>query len=286
MNNILYAATREKIEDAAYAFLAANVSIIPCAGKRPALAWEEFKYKRATPARVSFWLASGRLTNIGVVCGVVSGGLVVIDIDSREACIEFEQTFPALLDTLTVISGSQRGKHYYFYTHVMPSNTWRNGVELRSDGAYVIAPPSLHPGSGLAYCVDRPFAPKRVLTLEPVRQWILSRGGGSAPLPVPKRPMPSGGQPSHIKSKYGQAALLAECEAVGLASQGTANTQLYRSALKLGSLVAAGHLTQSEVETALESAASTLSARDGVNATRRTIASAFKVSLNSPRQVR
>lgn len=282
--SIFHAATRPTVADAAYAYLEADCSIIPVVGKRPALPWDEFKRVRPSAPRVGFWLRSGRMRGIGLVCGAVSGGLVVIDVDSRAACNEFESAFPALLDTLTVISGSGRGKHYYFRcTGVMPANAWRNGIELRADGAYVVAPPSLHPQSCLAYCVDRPFEVKAVASLETVRRWIIDRGGGDTPIPAP-RPTPA--PTIRDGSRYGRAALAEETRAVALASEGEGNNRLYRAALKLGSLVAAGHLIQSDVERALEAAAAGLSARDGVDATRRTIASAFKVSLSSPRTVR
>lgn len=281
--SILEAANQPTIAEAAFKYLEAGCSIIPVNGKRPALpAWDEFKHFRPSGPRVGYWLRSGRMSGIGLVCGVVSGGLVVIDVDSQEACAEFESKFPRILDTLTVISGSGRGKHYYYKCHIMPSNAWRSGVELRSDGAYVVAPPSIHPVSGEPYRVANSCDVKQVGSLEPVRRWILERGGGGNVA----KPAPIGGNPSHFavrnSSAYGRAVLNDEVSKINHAKEGEGNNTLYRAALKCGSLIASGHLSQAEAERELEAAAAALSARDGVEATRRTIASGLKRGGGSP----
>lgn len=283
--SILEAANQPTVAEAAFKYLEAGCSIIPVNGKRPALpAWDEFKHFRPSGPRVGYWLRSGRMSGIGLVCGVVSGGLVVIDVDSQEACAEFESKFPRILDTLTVISGSGRGKHYYYKCHIMPSNAWRNGVELRSDGAYVVAPPSIHPVSHEPYRLANTYDVKQVGSLEPVRRWILERGGGgNAPTPTPPN---GGGVGVRNSSRYGSAALKDEASKVAHAKEGDGNNTLYRAALRCGSLIASGHLSQSDAERELEAAAAALSDRDGVEATRRTIASGLRRGGGSPRSVR
>ncbi len=87
-------------------------------------------------------------------------------------------------------------------------------------------------------------------------------------------------------SAYGLAALNAESAAVRMAPEGTANATLYRASLKLGSLIASGVLGRAQVEAALEAAAAALTTRDGLTATRRTIASGLNTGIQSPRQVR
>lgn len=284
--SILEAATQTTIADAAFAYLEAGCSIIPVSGKRPALpSWEEFKHARSSGPRVAYWLRSGRMSGIGLVCGVVSGGLVVIDVDSQEACAEYEERFRALQQTLVITSGSGRGKHYYYRCHVMPTNAWRNGVELRSDGAYVVAPPSIHPVSHDPYRVAIAKDVMQVGSLEPVRRWILERGGGGNSTPKPT-PTPSSPASVRHSSNYGRAALLDEASKIAHAKEGDGNNTLYRAALKCGSLIASGHLNQSEVERTLEAAACSLTTRDGLAATQRTIASGLRVGCGSPRSVR
>jgi hypothetical protein len=90
--------------------------------------------------------------NIGIATGQVSG-IVVLDVDDLEALKDLEALHGPLPETASATTG--RGQHYYFRC---PSNALRSrsvlpGVELRADGAYVVAPPSQH-WSGRQYAWD------------------------------------------------------------------------------------------------------------------------------------
>ena len=89
--------------------------------------------------------------NIGIVTGTASG-LVVVDVDNRDGVCggdnlaELAANFGGMPDTLTAITGN--GKHLYFQH---PGGTVKNstsklayGVDVKADGGYVVAPPSLH----------------------------------------------------------------------------------------------------------------------------------------------
>lgn len=112
------------------------------------------------------WKASPEY-NIGVRTGTEQDGktLVVVDIDPRNGGHIRLKKFVAeqgpLPITLKAISGGThkedngeviRGEHYYF---LAPSNlTYRTipgGIDIKAVGGYVVAPPSIHPDSGLAY---------------------------------------------------------------------------------------------------------------------------------------
>jgi hypothetical protein len=77
------------------------------------------------------------------------------------------------------------------------------------------------------------------------------------PPPKPKRLMSCTRveQSDGHRRAYAEAALRGECRAVASAQKGGRNRQLNRSAFALGQLVAAGALSQSEVESALTEAA-------------------------------
>jgi hypothetical protein len=283
MTTILEAALNRTVKGAAYTYVEAGCSIIPVKGKKPCIRkWEDFKESPTRVGHVVSWERGRVLYGVGIICGAVSGNLVVLDLDSMEACAEFESAFPYISDTMTIRSGSGRGRHYYFYADSLPLNTWLYGAELRSDGAYVVAPPTVHP-SGRPYTVENPVNVRRVSDLAEVRDWIIQRAERFKP-PTPPRPKAS--YPV-VKdgSRYGRAALQSECLSVSHAPEGTRNRTLYRAALKMGSLIASGQLAKHEVETALEVAAFALSQSDGVEATRRTIASGLNIGLQNPRQV-
>ena len=97
------------------------------------------------------WLNS----NIGIATGKISG-IVVLDIDPRDRGDEvlrlFEAKYKKLPVTVTALSGGG-GLHYYFkYPDFdIPSrNALRLGFDFKSDGDWVVAPPSVHI-SGKAY---------------------------------------------------------------------------------------------------------------------------------------
>lgn len=106
--------------------------------------------------------------NIGVVCGVPSHGLVVLDVDEDDeedkhgldTLDEWESMRGELPRTATAITG--RGGLHYLYrtdrTNIRPSANGELHVDVRADGGYIVAPPSVHP-NGNVYHWDVGCAP-------------------------------------------------------------------------------------------------------------------------------
>lgn len=106
---IVWAAQSESIGAAALAYAALGLSIIPPQGKRPALTtWTEYQQTAASPETIRAWGSAGLLKNIGIICGNVSGNLVVLDLDGAAGYPAFAATFPTLAATYTVASGGDR----------------------------------------------------------------------------------------------------------------------------------------------------------------------------------
>ena len=153
-------------------------SIIPirAGDKRPLVRWEEFQHRRPRVEEVHAWFSEWPEAGIGIVTGVVSG-LVVLDIDSRhggdESLEHLEQQYDRLPATVECRSGGG-GRHLYF---AHPGGLVRNkvglapGVDLRGDGGYVVAPPSLH-ASGQRYAWVGNRAPD-LTALAPLPDWVL-----------------------------------------------------------------------------------------------------------------
>jgi len=89
--------------------------------------------------------------NIGIVTGKVSG-LVVVDIDSEEGMEAWKRHAPNPEDIQTPTVKTPHGTHLYFRhpgNGYIGNNTRRiEGCDLRADGGYVVAPPSVGPTSG------------------------------------------------------------------------------------------------------------------------------------------
>ncbi|MEH6947575.1 bifunctional DNA primase/polymerase [Bacillus sp. JJ634] len=106
--------------------------------------------------------------NLGILTGLNSG-IFVVDVDSVEA-LQTLTSFGEFNDTWTV--KTNRGYHFYFKnTQNVKSCKLFNGVDIQSDGKFVVAPPSFHK-SGERYCFikkpkDFPIAnpPKWLLKL-------------------------------------------------------------------------------------------------------------------------
>ena len=103
-------------------------------------------------ATIREWWSRWPGSNIGIATGAVSG-IVVLDIDPRHGG---EDSLARLHDgeppgqTLQTRTGGG-GLHFYF---LHPGDTVRNraglmpGIDLRGDGGFVVAPPSVHVSGG------------------------------------------------------------------------------------------------------------------------------------------
>lgn len=146
----------------AFTLWRAGLSVIPInAGtKVPAIAWEEYQKRLPTKDEMELWFAGERCHKAwAVICGEVSG-IVVVDLDSREALDWAEANLPK--PALRVGTGTKpdgfRGRHWY-YRH--PGLDVRNrakirtdvgqlALDVRGDRGYVIGPGSPHP-TGAVY---------------------------------------------------------------------------------------------------------------------------------------
>ncbi|OGK19952.1 hypothetical protein A3C23_04600 [Candidatus Roizmanbacteria bacterium RIFCSPHIGHO2_02_FULL_37_13b] len=138
-------------------------SIIPIGSdKRPLIAWKPYQKIKPTPKEIEQWFAIDPNANIGVVTGAISD-LTIIDIDPRHNGTD--KSFRNL-KTIAVKTGGG-GYHYYFkYEKGIKNGAGlKPGIDIRSEGGYVVVPPSLHQ-SGNYY------------------EWIQSPEN-TAPLPIP-----------------------------------------------------------------------------------------------------
>ncbi len=163
---------------AAKGYAALGMSVIPLKGKRPALtSWTQHQQGRAAAAEIEAWHRQGVLHNIGIVCGAVSGNLVVLDLDGAAGYPAFAASFPQLAETYTVATGGGVGRHVYFRVEQMPPSVKAMGtpignLELCGEGRQVVAPPSIHPTTGKPYRVEKACDIRQVPDLDELVGWI------------------------------------------------------------------------------------------------------------------
>jgi len=127
--------------------------------KAPLIAWTEYQNRLPTEVEVKSWWTKYPLANIAVITGKVSN-LVVVDFDSDEAVRWAREN--NLLETLCVETA--RGLHaYYRYpqnrTIQNTVNLNNMKIDIRADGGYVIAPPSIHiTGMEYTFTIKKPIA--------------------------------------------------------------------------------------------------------------------------------
>lgn len=99
--------------------------------------------------KIKDWWTQWPHANIAFATGAESG-IIVLDVDPRnggdDSLLEIEARHGRLSETLTSWTGGG-GRHFYFKypgfrVNSVPS--LKNGVDLKSDGGYVIVPPSRH----------------------------------------------------------------------------------------------------------------------------------------------
>lgn len=141
------------ILNAALTYRAAGLSIIPVGqDKKPLCAWKPFQEKPASEKLIQEWLNGRGQLGLGIVCGQVSGGLLVLDFD-HDACTTYHHWKEAVGHLAEKLPAVRTGKgvHVYMRTadpggnrHLAVNTASRVLIETRGEGGYVIAPPSRH----------------------------------------------------------------------------------------------------------------------------------------------
>ncbi len=135
-------------------------------------------------ARIERWWTKWPHANIGIATG---NGLIVLDVDGargRETISALQREHGVLQLTYAVRSGRNDGGMHYYYTTApkvtVPSRVLGAGVDLKGEGGYVVAPPSLH-ATGNYYTVvaDLPLADTPA--------WLIGGRRQRMRLPVPTR---------------------------------------------------------------------------------------------------
>ena len=113
------------------------------------------KDAKTDPVVIREWWRRWPNANIGIATGKASGGLIVIDLDidddkginGRESLTMWERENGELPDTWIAITG-RGGSHYYYRCadaeNIKNRTGLLEGVDVRGEGGYVVAPPSIH----------------------------------------------------------------------------------------------------------------------------------------------
>lgn len=277
--------TRSDMLAMALEYVCLGWSVIPIRprDKKPLIKWEAYQQRQPTEDELRRWFTEWPDANIGIVTGSVSG-MIVLDFDGSEGAKAISRL--GIKDIHTPVVQTGNGAHFYL-KH--PGDLVRNyvkrvpGLDLRGDGGYVVAPPSVH-ASGRRYT----FVPGRTfaapLIEAPTEVLLLITA------PMAKASEPTGNVQSlrpavapSIQPAYAQAALQREAGRVISALEGCRNDALNRAAFSLGQLIGAGELGREDVESTLmrTAVASGLPQAEAL----RTIESGLSAGVSAPRDM-
>lgn len=177
------------IRDAAIEYLENGLSVIPIrpAEKKPLIDWKEYQTRLATHGEVDGWFDKWPDANIGIVTGEISG-IGVVDLDTPEA-IHWAKTN---LPKTNLYQQTGRGWQMIYRRNGKPVPQGagvRPGVDLRGEGGYIVAAPSIHPTGAIYrlqwnygnwddlakfpydhFSVLTPVLPKKQITLDSVTE--------------------------------------------------------------------------------------------------------------------
>lgn len=131
-----------------------DLPVIPCMGDNGKVAcvkWGCYKERLPKYKEVTGWQSQFPKANLGLLTGDVSG-ITVIDIDTGKPDI-IKQMIKHFGETPIKVKTPSGGMHLYYRYHDEQSHTGIEGlpVDVRANGGYVIAPPSVHPKLQSAY---------------------------------------------------------------------------------------------------------------------------------------
>jgi len=236
---------------AAIEYAAHGWPVFPLRGKLPAKPRTEggrgFHDATTDPAVVAAMWARYPDANVGVRCGLASG-LAVVDIDPAHGGVDtltrIEAERGVLPGTVTAITGGD-GLHM-LYRHRpgigCGANVWGRGLDLRGEGSYIVAAPSIHPDTGNRYRWSGDGTWAHPLPAWPEEQLPTTR-------PVVVAPIVSPGV------RAGQGPLAGLVTVVLEAAEGERNNKLNWAAYKAGEHVRAGRLEIRVAASALHAAA-------------------------------
>lgn len=148
--------------------------------KRAIFPWKEYQNRQISRNEFNAQMNDPKARGVAVICGSVSGGLEVIDIDTKYATYDLwekiKKAIPQkLFKKLFIVTTKSGGKHLYYKCEVIEGNQKLANrelsnlekkasphikhltiIETRGEGGYVVAPPSQ------GYQVEQGYEPRTI----------------------------------------------------------------------------------------------------------------------------
>ena len=211
-----------------------------------------FKSATADRAQLSAWSRAHPDANIAAATGATSG-IIVIDLDPRSGS---DATLRKLADagkrlSTTVTASTPRGGDHLYYAYdarvtVSKANALGPGIDIKTDGGYIVLPPSWWSEIGTPY---RWLTPPRGNCLPPLPRWVIE---ALKPAPQPVRQPMKPIDLANLKGYRRQAMADLDTAMRSMAQLHDGRHDApFKAAAMLGKYVFHGLLAEADLETAV-----------------------------------
>lgn len=268
---------------AALAYAARGWPVFPLKPQSKEPATRRGFYDASTnPATLHRWFGCGFPYNVAIRTGAPAG-IMILDADGTAGSTSLralEAKHGAL--PATRISATGKGRHLWLTAAApIPCSIGKvaPGIDIRGDGGYVVAPPSIHPNGTIYRWVND-------LPTTPAPDWLVRLAQQAKAIAI-LLPLPPARRLNSESDGYGRAALAREIEALSQVAKGSRNAALNYATFRLYQLVAGGELDGAEVERELIAAAHAnglmTDPEDGPRSVMATIRSGANAGMRYPR---
>ncbi len=134
-----------------------KVSFIPIIfkGKKPLAHWKQYQKHLPETNDIDKWWKQywSKKANIGIICGKVSGNLVVLDFDNEKPYQDFIKCclgYDINIVATTPVVKTGKGFHVYLRTKSLTKGFKLKDLDIKAEGGYVVSPPSIY-STGIQY---------------------------------------------------------------------------------------------------------------------------------------
>ncbi len=118
--------------------------------KIPVGKWKPYQREKYPQEEIEEWLSHEK-ENWVVVCGAISGNLVVVDFDKPELYDQFKKQIPEELLNTFIVKTGKKGYHVYYRTPEPVEGTKIGKIDIQGEGKLAVLPPSIHPETRRRY---------------------------------------------------------------------------------------------------------------------------------------
>ena len=149
-----------------------GVSAIPLNGKRPSFAikWKRYQHQLPSTTIVDIWCQQ-KVTSYGIICGRISGGIIVIDFDCSDLYQQFVKKILKAGTNIYCANQTWVSRIYLRSLIPIPSRQLKN-CDIKGEGGYVVGAKSTVADYTYSIKLHHPIATLSYKTYQEILEWL------------------------------------------------------------------------------------------------------------------